>query len=73
MFPNPEAPALGGHPASRTDIGHPELRARAAAQQRVRASDVSRARALQRLAAERAELATITPAAAAPERLDRTA
>ncbi|WAE70641.1 DciA family protein (plasmid) [Streptomyces cavourensis] len=49
-----------------------ELRAKAAAQQRVRPSDVSRARALQRLAAERAGLATITPAAA-PQRLDRTA
>ncbi|MFD8110312.1 hypothetical protein [Streptomyces microflavus] len=45
----------------------------ASKQQRVRASDVSRARALQRLAAERAGLATIAPAAAAPERLDRTA
>ncbi|MFJ8762871.1 DciA family protein [Streptomyces cyaneofuscatus] len=52
-----------------------ELQARAAAQQRVRPSDVSRARALQRIAAERAGLATITPAAtsAAAERLDRTA
>ncbi|PJN24719.1 hypothetical protein CG717_31975 [Streptomyces sp. CB02613] len=49
-----------------------ELRAKAAAQQRVRASDASRARALQRLAAERAGLATIAPAAA-PPRLDRTA
>ncbi|MEU0360010.1 DciA family protein [Streptomyces cyaneofuscatus] len=48
-----------------------ELRAKAAAQQRVRPSDVSRARALQRLAAERAGLATITPAAV-PQRLDRT-
>ncbi|MFF5881081.1 hypothetical protein ACIQ9M_34630 [Streptomyces californicus] len=50
-----------------------ELRAKAASQQRVRPSDVSRARALQRLAAERAGLTTITPAAAAPRRLDRTA
>ncbi|MFC9178849.1 MULTISPECIES: hypothetical protein [Streptomyces] len=50
-----------------------ELRAKAAAQQRVRPSDVSRARALQRLAAERAGLAAIAPAAAAPQRLDRTA
>ncbi|MFE1545528.1 hypothetical protein ACFW61_34430 [Streptomyces microflavus] len=50
-----------------------ELRAKAAAQQQVRPSDVSRARALQRLADERAGLATIAPAAAAPERLDRTA
>ncbi|MGW1819474.1 DciA family protein [Streptomyces sp. NPDC002125] len=50
-----------------------ELRAKAAAQQQVRPSDISRARALQRLAAERAGLATITPAAAAPQRLDRTA
>ncbi|MER6774937.1 DciA family protein [Streptomyces bacillaris] len=50
-----------------------ELRAKTAAQQRVRPSDVSQARALQRLAAERAGLATITPAAAAPQRLDRTA
>ncbi|MEU2294093.1 DUF721 domain-containing protein [Streptomyces bacillaris] len=49
-----------------------ELRAKAAAQQRVRPSDVSRARALQRLAAERAGLATITPEAV-PQRLDRTA
>ncbi|WP_331763908.1 DUF721 domain-containing protein [Streptomyces cyaneofuscatus] len=50
-----------------------ELRTKAAVQQRVRPSEVSRARALQRLAAERAGLATITPAAAAPQRLDRTA
>ncbi|MER6639125.1 DUF721 domain-containing protein [Streptomyces microflavus] len=52
-----------------------ELRARAAAQQQVRPSDASRARALQRLAAERTGLTTITPAAAAaaPQRLDRTA
>ncbi|MFH9125760.1 hypothetical protein ACH4LI_36660, partial [Streptomyces globisporus] len=50
-----------------------ELRAKSDGQQRVRASDVSRARALQRLAAERAGLATITPAAAASQRLDRTA
>ncbi|MFF8556543.1 DciA family protein [Streptomyces sp. NPDC015501] len=49
-----------------------ELRARADAQQQVRPSDVSRARALQRLAAERAGLTTITPAAV-PRRLDRTA
>ncbi|MFF2721547.1 DUF721 domain-containing protein [Streptomyces sp. NPDC058011] len=49
------------------------LCAKAATQQRVRPSDVSRARALQRLAADRAGLATITPAAAAPQRLDRTA
>ncbi|MDW4918512.1 DUF721 domain-containing protein [Streptomyces californicus] len=49
-----------------------ELRAKAAAQQRVRPSDALRARALQRLAAERAGLTTITPAAA-PERFDRTA
>ncbi|MCL6293193.1 DciA family protein [Streptomyces sp. 43Y-GA-1] len=49
-----------------------ELRARATAQQRFRPSDISRARALQRLAAERAGLATITPAAV-PRRLDRTA
>ncbi|MFD5342210.1 DciA family protein [Streptomyces anulatus] len=49
-----------------------ELRAKAGAQQQVRTSDVSRARALQRLAAEQAGLATITPAAAA-QRLDRTA
>ncbi|MEI7029689.1 hypothetical protein [Streptomyces pratensis] len=40
----------------------------------MRPSDASPARALQRLAAERAGLATtITPAAAAPQRLDRTA
>ncbi|MFE6727843.1 DciA family protein [Streptomyces californicus] len=50
-----------------------ELRAEAAAQQQTRPSDVSRARALQRLATERAGLATITPAAAAPQQLDRTA
>ncbi|MFD8119413.1 hypothetical protein [Streptomyces microflavus] len=50
-----------------------ELQAKAAAQQRVRPSDASRARALQRLAAERAGLTTITPAAAAPRALDRTA
>ncbi|MEU2149949.1 MULTISPECIES: DciA family protein [Streptomyces] len=49
-----------------------ELRAKAAAQEQVRPSDASRARALQRLAAERAGLANITPAAA-PRRLDRTA
>ncbi|MEU2415147.1 DciA family protein [Streptomyces sp. NPDC013099] len=49
-----------------------ELRAKAAAQQQTRPSDVSRARALQRLATERAGLATITPAAV-PQRLDRTA
>lgn len=35
-------------------------------------SDTSRARALHRIAAERSGLATITSAAAAPERLDRT-
>ncbi|MGA6172545.1 hypothetical protein ACPEIF_20130 [Streptomyces sp. NPDC012600] len=50
-----------------------ELRAKAAAQQLARPSEVSRARALQRLAAERAGLATIAPAAAAPQRLERTA
>ncbi|RPK78164.1 DUF721 domain-containing protein [Streptomyces sp. ADI98-10] len=50
-----------------------ELRTRAAAQQRVQPSDVSRARALQRLVAERVGLTTITPAAAGPQRLDRTA
>ncbi|WSI75749.1 DciA family protein [Streptomyces anulatus] len=50
-----------------------ELRAKAAAQQQVRPSEASRARALQRLAAERAGLTTITPAGAAPQRLDRTA
>ncbi|MFD8440596.1 hypothetical protein ACFV2I_36785 [Streptomyces microflavus] len=50
-----------------------ELRAKAAAQQQVRPSDASRARALQRLATERAGLTTIAPAAAAPQRLDRTA
>ncbi|MFE8975784.1 hypothetical protein [Streptomyces cyaneofuscatus] len=43
-----------------------ELRAKAAAQQQVSPSEASRARALQRLAAERAGLTTITPAAAAP-------
>ncbi|MFJ8848544.1 DciA family protein [Streptomyces cyaneofuscatus] len=49
-----------------------ELRAKAAAQQQIRPSDASRARALQRLAAERTGLATITPAAA-PGHLGRTA
>ncbi|MBT2376031.1 hypothetical protein J7E90_01265 [Streptomyces sp. ISL-111] len=41
-----------------------KLRAKAADQQQVRPSGVSRARALQRLAAERAGLTTIAPAAA---------
>ncbi|MFJ1839030.1 hypothetical protein ACIOJ9_34845 [Streptomyces sp. NPDC088175] len=41
-----------------------ELRAEATAQQRVRPSDASRARALQRLAAECTGLATIIPAPA---------
>ncbi|MFH8886624.1 DciA family protein [Streptomyces californicus] len=50
-----------------------DLRARADAQQRVRPSDVSRARALQRLAAERAGLTTINPPTGAPRQLDRTA
>ncbi|WP_030705064.1 MULTISPECIES: DciA family protein [unclassified Streptomyces] len=50
-----------------------DLHAKAAAQQQVRPSDASRARALQRLAAERAGLATIAPATAASQRLDRTA
>ncbi|WP_331728708.1 DciA family protein [Streptomyces anulatus] len=50
-----------------------ELRTKAAAQRQVRPSEASRARALQRLAAERAGLTTITPAATAPQRLDRTA
>ncbi|MCX4970819.1 DciA family protein [Streptomyces sp. NBC_00654] len=40
------------------------LRAKAAAQQQVRPSDASRARALQRLAAEREGLATLTPTSA---------
>ncbi|MFD6478937.1 DUF721 domain-containing protein [Streptomyces anulatus] len=44
-----------------------EFRAKAAAQQRVRPSDASRAGALQHLAAERAGLTSITPAAAAPQ------
>lgn len=48
-----------------------ELRAKAA-QQRARPSDASRARALHRLAAERAGLTSITPVAA-PGPLDRTA
>ncbi|MFD3976183.1 hypothetical protein [Streptomyces cyaneofuscatus] len=39
-----------------------ELRAKAAAEQQVRPSDASRARALQRLEAERAGLSTIAPA-----------
>ncbi|MGW2841862.1 hypothetical protein ACWCWD_29255 [Streptomyces sp. NPDC001493] len=53
-----------------------ELRARTAAQQRSSSSDAARARALQRLAAERAGLATLTPArpaAAAPVTLNQTA
>ncbi|WNI34413.1 hypothetical protein [Streptomyces sp. ITFR-6] len=50
-----------------------ELRAKVAAQQQVRPSDASRARALHRLAAERAGLATIAQATAASQRLDRTA
>ncbi|MFJ7063224.1 DciA family protein [Streptomyces microflavus] len=49
-----------------------ELRAKAAAQQQVRPSDASRARALQRLAAEGAGLSTIAPATA-PRILGRTA
>ncbi|MEU3434204.1 DciA family protein [Streptomyces sp. NPDC006863] len=49
-----------------------ELRAKAADPQRVRLSDVSRARALQRLAAERAGLPTITPATT-PRTLGHTA
>lgn len=53
-----------------------ELRAKAAAQQRaVTSSDAARARGLQRLAAERAGLTTLTPArpAAAPLTLNQTA
>ncbi|MFB8020756.1 DUF721 domain-containing protein [Streptomyces rubiginosohelvolus] len=50
-----------------------ELQRRTAAQQRLRPSDAARARALQRLAAERTRLTTINPGAAAPGRLDRTA
>ncbi|WP_373429664.1 hypothetical protein [Streptomyces sp. W4I9-2] len=49
-----------------------ELRAKTAAQQQARPNDASRARALQRLAAERAGLTIIVPAAS-PERLDRAA
>ncbi|OKJ10597.1 hypothetical protein AMK21_30460 [Streptomyces sp. CB00316] len=49
-----------------------ELHARATAQQQVRPSDASRARALQRLAAERAGLSTIAPATE-PRILGRTA
>ncbi|MGW6639497.1 DUF721 domain-containing protein [Streptomyces cyaneofuscatus] len=49
-----------------------ELRAIAAAEQQVRPSDASRARALQRLAAERAGLSTIAPATE-PRILGRTA
>ncbi|MFE4692110.1 DciA family protein [Streptomyces sp. NPDC056749] len=49
-----------------------ELRAKAATQQRTRSSDAARARALQRLSAERAGLPTIPPAAA-PDCLKRTA
>ncbi|MGP3635586.1 DUF721 domain-containing protein [Streptomyces sp. 24-1644] len=50
-----------------------DLRAKAAAHQQARPSDASRARALQRLAAERAGLTTINPAVTAHHRLDRTA
>ncbi|MEU4180975.1 DciA family protein [Streptomyces sp. NPDC026589] len=50
-----------------------ELQTKAAAQQQVRYSSAARTRALQRLAAERAGLTAITPAAAAPDRLGRTA
>lgn len=66
-------PGPGRCPATGGTCAKGELRAKTAAQQRVRPSDVSQARALQRLAAERAGVATITPAAAAPQRLDRTA
>ncbi|MFB7186423.1 hypothetical protein ACFCZT_14160 [Streptomyces sp. NPDC056230] len=48
-----------------------ELRDKVAVQARVTFSDASRARALQRLAAERAGLPTITPAA--PRQVGRTA
>ncbi|MGW1466573.1 DUF721 domain-containing protein [Streptomyces sp. NPDC002308] len=53
-----------------------ELRAKAAVQQRAAtSSDAARARALQRLAAERVRLTTLVPPdpAAAPRRLDQTA
>ncbi|MFI2470958.1 DciA family protein [Streptomyces globisporus] len=50
-----------------------ELQRKTAAQQRLRPSDAARARALQRLAAERSGLTTINLRAAAPGRLDRTA
>ncbi|MFI8200398.1 hypothetical protein ACIF6K_28390 [Streptomyces sp. NPDC085942] len=65
----PEEHFTGGRQALKA------LRAKAAAQQRARPSDVSRARTLQHLVTERASLATVTPAPApaAPERLDRTA
>ncbi|MFC9183317.1 DUF721 domain-containing protein [Streptomyces globisporus] len=43
-----------------------ELQRKTAAQQRLRPSDAARARALQRLAAERAGLTTINPTSAAP-------
>ncbi|MFJ7063682.1 hypothetical protein ACIQVA_39620 [Streptomyces microflavus] len=66
-IPEPEERFADGHQARE------EPRAKAAAQQQVRPSDASRARALHRLAAELAGLATITPAGAAPQRLDRTA
>ncbi|MEU1091587.1 DUF721 domain-containing protein, partial [Streptomyces sp. NPDC005892] len=51
-----------------------ELRTKVAAQQRSTSSDAARARALQRLAAERAGLTTLTPArpAAAPLTLSQT-
>ncbi|MFJ2575000.1 DciA family protein [Streptomyces halstedii] len=50
-----------------------ELRAKTTAQQQVRPNDTSLARALHRLAAERAGLATIAPAVTESHRSDRTA
>ncbi|MFF5893829.1 DciA family protein [Streptomyces globisporus] len=50
-----------------------ELQRKTAARQGLRPSEAARARALQRLAAERAELTTINPNSAAPGPLERTA
>ncbi|WP_179889028.1 hypothetical protein [Streptomyces sp. f51] len=50
-----------------------ELQRKAAAQQRLRLSGAARARALQRLAAERVGLATIHPTSSVPGPLERTA
>ncbi|MGC5346979.1 hypothetical protein [Streptomyces sp. DT171] len=67
-------PTTAAAPVQRPDLPEDyrealeELRAKTAAQQRVRLSDASRARALQRLAAERTGLTTIGPPAMAMRR-----